>query len=287
MTTVDRLLWLEDHAVDERTRHGSATPPVRLESGVRFEGVGFCYPGTDTAVLNSLDLTLPAGATVAVVGENGAGKTTLAKLLLGMYQPSSGRITVDGVPLVAFDPAAWRARTTAAFQDYSRFHLPAVESIGVADLDTLEDAPAALAALDRAGAATLVDALPEGLATSLGTAYTGGHGLSGGQWQKIALARTLRRETPLLVVLDEPTASLDAAAEHALFTRYAATAAAAARTTGAITVLVSHRFSTVRTADLIVFLRDGAALELGDHETLMAAGGEYARLFALQAAGYA
>lgn len=286
VTTADRLLWLEDHARTEAARAGTRPAPDLLSEGIRFRDVTFRYPGTDRAVLDGFDVTLPAGSTVALVGENGSGKTTLIKLLLAMYQPDSGQILIDGVPLAEIEPAAWRSRCTAAFQDFARFQLPAVESVGVADLDRLGDEPAAVAALDRAGAADLPAQLPDGLATRVGTAFTGGHGLSGGQWQKLALGRAMRRDDPLLVVLDEPTANLDAPSEHALFERYAEAAVRGARRTGAVTVLVSHRFSTVRMADLIVFVEAGRPVEVGSHEDLMSTGGRYAELFELQASSY-
>jgi ATP-binding cassette subfamily B protein len=286
LATADRLFWLEDHAADEAASAGTKPAPDRLRTGIELRGVTFTYPGTERVVLSDFTVTLPAGATVALVGENGSGKTTLVKLLLGMYRPDSGEILVDGTPLAELDPAAWRARCTAAFQDFARFHMPAVESIGVADLPRRTDEPAAVAALDRAGAAELPDQLPDGLATEVGTVYTGGHGLSGGQWQKLALGRAMRRDDPLLVVLDEPTASLDAQSEHALFERYAETAVREAKRSGAVTVLVSHRFSTVRMADLIIFVAEGHPVEYGSHDTLMATGGRYAELFDLQAAAY-
>jgi ATP-binding cassette subfamily B protein len=293
LTTADRLFWLEDYAAEQAALAGTATPPPRLRQGIELREVSFHYPGTDRPVLEHLDLTMPAGTTVAVIGENGSGKTTLVKLLLGMYQPDDGQILVDGTPLAELDPVAWRHRSTAAFQDFSRFHLPAVQSIGLADLPRLDDEPAALEALRRAGVDGLADQLPDGLATRVGTAYTGGHGLSGGQWQRLALGRAMRRgagsdtaDDPLLVVLDEPTASLDAQAEHALFDHYASAAKHGAERTGAITVLVSHRFSTVLMADLIVYLEGGSAVEIGSHAELLARGGRYAELFELQAAGY-
>jgi ATP-binding cassette subfamily B protein len=236
-------------------------------------------------VLSGLTVTLAAGSTVALVGENGSGKTTVVKLLLGMYQPDQGRIEVDGTPLAELDPEAWRARCTAAFQDFARFNLEAVESVGLADLPRIGDEPAAAAALERAGAGDLPDQLPDGLATYVGTAFTGGTGLSGGQWQKLALGRAMRAADPLLVVLDEPTASLDAPSEHALFERYAAAARDGAAA-GTVTVLISHRFSTVRMADLIIFMDEGRAVEIGRHDELLAAGGHYAELFGLQAGAY-
>ena len=237
-------------------------------------------------MLSALNLTFPAGATVAIVGENGSGKTTLVKLLLGMYQPTSGAILIDGVPLASIAHDSWRERCTAAFQDFARFSLPAVESVGVADLPEVSSEPLALAALDRAGAAGLDAQLPDGLSTYIGGPYTGGHNLSGGQWQKLALGRAMRAPDPLLVVLDEPTASLDAHAEQALFDRYTAAAAGYAADSGTITLLVSHRFATVRMADLIVYLEEGHATEAGTHDELVAGGGRYAELFTLQASAY-
>jgi ATP-binding cassette, subfamily B, bacterial len=285
LATADRLFWLEDHAAAEAAQAGRAPAPTHLADAIELRDVTFAYPGTERPVLADFSVRLPAGSTVALVGENGSGKTTLIKLLLGMYRPTSGEITVDGRPLAEIDPAAWRARCTAAFQDFARFHLQALESVGVAELAGIDDEAAALSALERAGAPELAGQLPAGLATEIGTAFTGGHGLSGGQWQKLALGRAMRRDDPLLVVLDEPTASLDAQSEHALFERYSSAAHAAAAS-GAITVLVSHRFSTVQMADLIIYIEAGHAVEAGSHEQLMATGGRYAELFAVQAAAY-
>ena len=286
LATADRLFWLQDHAAEQHAAAGTGTPPGHLREGIELRHVRFSYPGTEHVVLDDVNVVLPAGTTVALVGENGSGKTTLVKLLLGMYPPDSGDVLVDGTPLRTIDPAAWRARTSAAFQDFARFHLAAVESIGVADLPRIGSEPLALQALERAGAEGMAEQLPDGLSTVVGTSYTGGRNLSGGQWQKIALGRAMRRDDPLLVVLDEPTASLDAQAEHALFERYAEQAVRTAKATGAVTVLVSHRFSTVRAADLIVYLEGGRAVEIGSHDELVAAGGKYAELFELQAAGY-
>lgn len=286
LSTADRLFWLQDYAAEQAVAAGHGEPPTRLRHGIELRHVRFSYPGTDHVVLDDFNVLLPAGTTVALVGENGSGKTTLVKLLLGMYAPDEGAVLVDGTPLTGLAPESWRARTSATFQDFSRFHLAAVESIGVADLPEIADEPLALAALTRAGAEGVADQLPARLATVVGTTYTGGHGLSGGQWQKLALGRAMRRDGPLLVVLDEPTASLDAQAEHALFERYAEQATHASRTSGAITVLVSHRFSTVRAADLIIYFEAGRAAEIGSHADLLAAGGKYAELFELQAAGY-
>jgi ATP-binding cassette subfamily B protein len=261
--------------------------PVRLERGIRLEGVTFAYPGSDGTVLGPLHLELPAGASVALVGENGAGKTTLVKLLCGMYAPTAGRILVDGVDLATLPVARWRSRVTAAFQDFVRFQLFLHETVGVGDLARAGEDPVVAGAMDRAGAGELRERLPDGLSTRVGTGFTGGRELSGGQWQRLALARGLMRSDPLLVVLDEPTASLDAPTESALFDRYAATARSLRAAQGTITLLVSHRFSTARTAHLIVVLEDGEVRETGAHAQLMAANGTYAELFALQARAYA
>lgn len=286
LATADRLLWLEDHHAAAVAAAGTAAAPDRLASGITLRDLTFKYPGTQRSVLSSLNLTLPAGATVAIVGENGSGKTTLVKLLLGMYQPTSGTIEVDGVPLNSIARDSWRQRCTAAFQDFARFSLPAVESVGVADLPELSSEPLAQAALERAGAAELAGQLPDGLSTFVGGPYTGGQNISGGQWQKLALGRAMRSPDPLLVVLDEPTASLDAHAEQALFDRYTEAAAAYADAAGTITLLVSHRFATVSMADLIVYLEEGHATEAGTHDQLLARSGRYAELFTLQASGY-
>ncbi len=278
-----RLAWLEDYAAAQRT--GDRPPPARLESGIHFEGVSFAYPGSERLVLREVSLTLPAGAVVAVVGENGAGKSTLVKLLAQLYPPTSGRILVDDVPLDTLDPEQWRARLAGAFQDFVRFELPAQSSIGLGDLPRVDDVSAASAAVERAGADDVVRRLEAGLATQLGPHWPGGVDLSYGQWQKVALARGFMRDAPLLLVLDEPTAALDAETEHALFERFAS-AAREHSNDGRITVLVSHRFSTVRMADLIVVLDGNRVAEVGSHEELMARRGQYADLYEVQAASY-
>jgi ATP-binding cassette subfamily B protein len=286
LATVDRLFWLEDHHAAVMAEAGTDPAPSRLRSAITLRGLSFSYPGTERSVLTALSLTLPAGATIAVVGENGSGKTALVKLLLGLYAPTSGSIMIDDVPLESIAPDAWRERCTAAFQDFACFNLPAVSSVGVGDVAAHDSEPLALDALSRAGGSDLVEQLPEGLATYVGVPFTGGHNLSGGQWQKLALGRAARAPDPLLVVLDEPTASLDAQAEHALFTRYASLPSRLAAASGTITLLISHRFSTVRMADLIVYLEDGHAIEAGTHEDLMSAAGRYAEAFTLQASAY-
>jgi ATP-binding cassette subfamily B protein len=227
---------------------------------------------------------------IALVGENGAGKTTLVKLLCKLYEPTAGRILVDEAPLARVRADEWRARLAGAFQDFFRFELPAQHSVGLGDLPRLDDERAVVAAVDRAGADDVVARLPAGLETQLGPTWPGGVEVSFGQWQKLALARGFMRDQPLLLVLDEPTAALDAETEHALFERYAS--AARARTprddagAGGITILVSHRFSTVRMADLIVVLDGSRVTQVGSHEDLMARGGPYAELYAIQAAAY-
>ena len=288
---VRRLDWLAGyseraHAALAPAGEVAAPVPDRLRQGIGLHGVSFTYPGTTTAVLDGVDLWLPAGSTVAIVGENGAGKTTLVKLLSRFYEPTAGTITVDGTDLRRFDVAGWRARTSAGFQDFARLQLVARESVGVGDVERMGSDPAVARALQRAAASDLHEALPHGLATRLGRTFPGGVELSLGQWQKVALARASMREAPLLLVLDEPTASLDAPTEHALFEHFAGAAAEVARRAGAVTILVSHRFSTVRMADLILVVAGGRIVERGDHDALVAAGGLYAELYGLQARAY-
>lgn len=284
-----RYGWLVDHArgaaaIDVPT--DPAPAPARLTSGIELHGVTFRYPGTEVDVLRDVDLAIPAGSIVAIVGDNGAGKSTLVKLLGRYYEPTRGSITVDGVPLHQIPAGEWRQRLSAAFQDHLRLELQASHAVGVGQLAGLDDQAAQLRALDRAAASDLVTGLPDGLATQLGRAFADGHELSGGQWQQIALGRAMMRAEPLLLLLDEPTAALDADAEHALFDRYSTAAREAAARTGAITLLVSHRFSTVRAADLIVVVDRHGISEHGSHDELMARGGTYAELFDLQASSY-
>jgi ATP-binding cassette, subfamily B, bacterial len=229
---------------------------------------------------------------VALVGENGAGKTTLVKLLCRLYRPTSGRILVDGVELTRMPAEAWRSRLAGAFQDFFRFEFRARQTVGIGDVLRLDDEPAVVAAIDRAGAGDVVTRLAAGLETQLGPTWPGGVEVSFGQWQKLALARGFMRDRPLLLVLDEPTASLDAETEHALFERYVAAARGKAHgaanngTDGRIMILVSHRFSTVRMADQIVMLDGSRVVEMGAHEELLAKGGPYAELYGIQAAAY-
>jgi ATP-binding cassette subfamily B protein len=303
-TTADRLLWLEDYVAGLAPGAGEAAPAT-LTEGIRFDHVSFTYPGQETPVLKDICLTLHPGSTVAVVGENGAGKSTLIKLATGMYYPTAGRITVDGRDLADISPQQWRAATTGAFQDFVRFAMSLGDGVGAGDLPRIDDREAVLSAIRRAGAGDLLGEREDGQAggdlgeredgqaggdlgldTLLGH-YVGGRALSGGQWQRLALARGLMRERPLLTVLDEPTASLDAPSEAALFASYRDTAAKSeAAGAGTITVLVTHRFGTVHMADQIIVLEEGRVCESGDHQSLIDQGGTYAELFALQAAGY-
>ena len=265
---------------------GDQPVPDRLIHGIELVEAGFTYPDTDVPVLREVNLVLPAGATVAVVGENGAGKSTLVKLLCGFYPPTTGQILVDGVELGSIPHAQWRRRITASFQDFVRFELQARQVVGVGDLPRIHSDSAVTGALERAHATNLLDQLEQGLDTHLGTSYAQGSELSGGQWQKLALGRAFMREQPLLLVLDEPAAALDAESEHALFERYAEQARRTAQRTGAVTLLVSHRFSTVRMADLIIVLAGGRVAEVGDHESLLGEDGLYADLYRIQAKAY-
>jgi ATP-binding cassette, subfamily B, bacterial len=280
-----RHIWLLDYSREQHAaRSGRGEAPEQLRGGIAFEGVSFAYPGTDVEVLNDVNLHLPPGSVVAVVGDNGAGKSTLVKLLSRMYEPSKGRITVDGTALADIDPAAWRSRLSAAFQDACRFEFLLGETVGIGDVDRIDDAYPILMAVERAGAGPVLESLPTGLNTQLGRRFEGVE-LSGGQWQRLALARSSMRD-PLLLLLDEPTANLDAEAEFALFETIAR-ATRRARNRGAVTMLVSHRFSTVRMADLIVVVDGGTILEAGSHDELMARQGLYAELFTLQSSAYA
>lgn len=282
-----RLVWLRDYAASARQPVGEPAPvPGRLVEGIELKGVGFRYPGTEVDVLADVDLRLPAGSVVAIVGENGAGKSTLVKLLTRCYEPSVGHILIDGVDLRRLDVDQWRRRLSAGFQDFARFQFVLRESVGVGHLERIGDGPAVELALARSQAADLGPGLPLGLETQLGKLFEGGAELSEGQWQKVAIARAMMDDSPLLLILDEPTSGLDVNAEHALFERYAAAAAEAATHRGAVTVLISHRFSTVRLADLIVVVDGGGVVATGTHDRLMADGGLYAELFTIQARAY-
>jgi ATP-binding cassette, subfamily B, bacterial len=283
-----RYTWLVDYAAEVARIFAPIRvmpAPDRLQDGIVLDGVSFHYGDASTPALSNVQIRIPAGSIVAVVGENGAGKSTLVKLLSRMYEPVSGRILVDGIDLRSVDVAKWRSRLSAGFQDFMRFEFLASESIGVGDVQRVGDRAAVEHAIARAGATDVIDGLPNGLATQLGRSFDGAE-LSGGQWQKLALARAMMRPGPLLILMDEPTAALDADAEFHLFQRYALGAREASRNSGAITLLVTHRFSNVRMCDLILVLADGKLVEHGTHADLLAAGGRYAELYELQARQY-
>jgi len=281
-----RLEWLETYIAEREPKLADQPVPERLADGIRFDDVAFRYPGTDRVVLAGVNLHLPAGSTVAIVGENGAGKSTLVKLLCRFYEPTSGTITADGSDLSRIPLGEWRDRIATGFQDFARFEFVARQTVGVGDLPLVDDQPAVEAALDRANAGDVVGRLEEGLSTQLGKSYKEGTELSGGQWQKLALGRAMMRELPLVLILDEPTSALDAEAEHALFERYAEGAQRVGLASGGITVLVSHRFSTVRMADQIIVVADGKIVESGPHAQLMRNRGLYSELYDLQASAY-
>jgi len=267
------------HAEEQAARKDRSAYPGEDVPTIRFERVCFAYPGTDRPVLHDLDLELAPGQSVAIVGENGAGKTTLLKLLAGFYQPTAGRIVVDGRDLRELDPQQWRRRLSVIFQDFVRFELSAFENVALADLDHPDARAHAQAAAVAAGADRLVAGMPNGWDTILSRGFTGGVDLSGGQWQRIALARAMygARTGGRVLILDEPTASLDVQAEVALFDQLLTHA------DGTTAIVVSHRFSTVRRADRIIVLADGGVAEDGSHAELHGRGGIYAGLYDLQA----
>jgi ATP-binding cassette subfamily B protein len=254
--------------------------PAATGVGIRFENVGFRYPGKDAWALRHINLEIAPGDSIALVGENGAGKTTFVKLLAGLYEPSEGRIVLDARELSTWDPDTLRKRFGVLFQDFNKYQLKLRENIGLGSVDHLSDQPRIERAAERGGASDLVSSLPGGLDAPLGHWFEKGSELSGGQWQKVALARAFMREDADILVLDEPTAALDAQSEHAVFERFRELAK------GRTTIVISHRFPTVRMAKSIIVLEQGQIVEHGSHEALLAEGGKYARMFQLQAQGY-
>ncbi|MGE5686934.1 MAG: ABC transporter ATP-binding protein [Gemmatimonadota bacterium] len=281
----EQSLYLDDlfsfFALEPRIRGaaGARQVPVPIRDGFVFEDAGFRYPGSDRWAVRHLAFTLRPGERIALVGENGAGKTTLAKLLVRLYDPSEGRILLDGVDLREYDADSLRRNVGVIFQDFVRYDLVLRENIAVGNIERREDEPRIFGAAERSLADTVARRLTGQYDQMLGRRFDGGVDLSGGEWQKVALARAYMRDAQLLI-LDEPTAALDARAEYEVFLRFSEL------TAGKMAVLISHRFSTVRMADRILVLRGGELVEDGTHEELVARGGLYAELFQLQAAGY-
>jgi ATP-binding cassette subfamily B protein/ATP-binding cassette subfamily C protein len=255
-------------------------PPRGRPSEIALEGVGFRYPGKEAWALRGVDLVIAPGEKVGLVGENGAGKSTLVKLLMRLHDPTEGRILYGGVDLRDMDPRELRDRIGGVFQDFVRYQFSAAENIGVGSPPRIEDRARIEEAARRGGGAAVVAALPQGYDTVLGGWFEAGHELSAGQWQKLAVSRAFMRDDAEVLVLDEPTAAIDAEGEHELFGRFQALAA------DRTAIVISHRFSTVRMADRIAVLHGGRLEELGSHRELVARGGRYAHLFGLQAQGY-
>ena len=273
------LAEASDRTQLERAQRRVGVEPS-AETGIRFENVGFHYPGKDTWALRHIDLVIAPGDSIALVGENGAGKTTFVKLLAGLYEPSEGRIVLDGRDLSTWDPEELRRRFGVLFQDFNKYQLKLRENIGLGSVNHLADEPRIERAAERGGAGELLKTLPGGLDAALGHWFEKGSELSGGQWQKVALARAFMREEADILVLDEPTAALDAESEHAVFERFRELAK------GRTTIVISHRFPTVRMAKNIIVLEQGQIVEHGSHEMLLEQNGKYARMFKLQAQGY-
>lgn len=288
-TTLETTTTATTTAGPTEGRTGTGMLPFtteRLQHGITFDDVSFTYPGATQPALTEVNLHLPAGSAVAIVGENGAGKSTLIKLLTGLYAPTHGRILIDEVDLATIDIAAWRARTATLFQDFAQLGFTLKESVGIGELTHADSEHHVTEAITRARATTLLDQLPHGLHTLLGGGYGDGHDLSGGQWQNVGLARTLMRQRPLLLCLDEPGHALDPLAEQHLCDTYHTTAHHLATQLGGITIYVTHRLSTVRLADLIIVLDHGHITETGTHTQLIKNNGHYAHLYTNQSRAY-
>ncbi len=265
--------------VENAAVEGEKKGPVPGD-GLRFEQVSFTYPGSQEPALHAVSFHLKPGRKLALVGENGSGKTTIVKLLSRLYTPTEGVVRLDGLDLQQWDELALRRRIGVIFQDFMRFHFQVGENIGVGDVQALEEQPRWEEAAEKARAEAIIGTLPEGYQTQLGRWFKGGRELSGGQWQKIALARAFMRTGADLLVLDEPTSAVDAKAEVEIFEHFRRV------TENQMAILISHRFSTVRMADEIMVLEKGRVVEFGSHEQLLEEDGHYATLFKLQAAGY-
>jgi len=261
-------------------RHGNATVGHDPSRGLEFRNVSFAYPGADSKALTDVSLQIKPGESLALVGENGSGKTTLIKLLTRLYEPSEGCIMLDGLELHDWDVEALRQRIGVIFQDFGRYQFSVGENIGAGDVRHIDDAERWKKAAETGMASPFIDEMPEGYDTQLGRWFKGGRELSGGQWQKIALSRAFMRTDADILVLDEPTAAMDAASEAAIFDHFRS------ESHNKMTILISHRFSTVRAADQIIVIHGGEIVEQGNHESLLALNGQYASLFRLQAKGY-
>ena len=262
------------------TRHGEAKHGPEPERGLEFRNVSFTYPGSTAKALNRVDFQIAPGDSLALVGENGSGKTTLIKLLTRLYKPTEGSILLDGLDLQDWDVEALRQRIGVIFQDFGRYQFSVGENIGAGDVRYIDDAERWVTAAETGMAAPFIEDMPDGYNTQLGRWFKGGRELSGGQWQKIALSRAFMRSDADILVLDEPTAAMDAASEAAIFDHFRS------ESHNKMTILISHRFSTVRAADRIIVIHNGEILEQGNHESLLAENGQYAHLFKLQARGY-
>lgn len=269
--------YLEQPGIEHHGRHESGPDPG---AGIRFEHVSFTYPGAPSPAVEDVSLTLRPGQSVALVGHNGSGKTTIVKLLAGLYRPDSGRISYQGLDLGTWDRMALREHIAVIFQDFNRYQLKVGENIGVGDVTAIDEARRWSEAADKGQAAGFIENLPEQYETQLGRWFNKGQELSGGQWQRIALARAFMRKGAEILVLDEPTSSMDAETEAEIFEHFQAL------TEDKIAILISHRFSTVRRADHIIVMDGGHIVEEGAHDELVALGGRYARLFELQARAY-
>lgn len=288
--TMERYLWLVDRVATSApagtTGLEQRTPPRSITKGLSIADLTFTYPRSSRPVLSRVNLDFAPGSVVAIVGENGAGKTTLAKLLARLYEPDRGSILLDGEDLREFELQAWRKGSTACYQDFARLEFSLREAVAAGDLESLGNDASVQRALGEARATPLLASLPGGLDTQLGKTWPGGVELSLGQWQRVALARSRMRPAAAVTILDEPSASLDAQTEYELFDA-ARSQTKATSASGGITILISHRFSTVQMADHIVVLKDGSVVEQGSHRELMEKDGLYAELYQIQSAAYA